>query len=159
MVECTGLGASLAWRDALAKTNLQVMSELKPAKWKRGRVVECTGLGASLAWRDALAKTNLQVMSELKPAKWKRGRVVECTGLENRRAARHREFESHRFRQLPPWLPRDPAIGYRLISHASENPGRNGFRLQSEYPRITQAGFFFRIHHDARFDQDGRAVC
>jgi hypothetical protein len=24
--------------------------------------------------------------------------VVECTGLENRRAERHREFESHRFR-------------------------------------------------------------
>jgi hypothetical protein len=31
----------------------------------------------------------------------KRGRVVDCTGLENRRPARVREFESHRFRQLP----------------------------------------------------------
>jgi putative addiction module killer protein len=30
---------------------------------------------------------------------WKRGRVVDCTGLENRRPARVREFESHRFRQ------------------------------------------------------------
>ena len=29
------------------------------------------------------------------------GRVVDCTGLENRRPERVREFESHRFRQLP----------------------------------------------------------
>jgi hypothetical protein len=28
----------------------------------------------------------------------KRGRVVDCNGLENRRPARAREFESHRFR-------------------------------------------------------------
>ena len=27
------------------------------------------------------------------------GRAVECTGLENRRAEKHREFESHRTRQ------------------------------------------------------------
>ena len=32
----------------------------------------------------------------------KRGRVVDCTGLENRRPARVREFESHRFRQSTP---------------------------------------------------------
>ena len=31
----------------------------------------------------------------------KRGRVVDCTGLENRQRATVREFESHRFRQLP----------------------------------------------------------
>jgi hypothetical protein len=34
------------------------------------------------------------------PQCWKRGRVVDCTGLENRRPARVREFESHRFRQI-----------------------------------------------------------
>ena len=34
------------------------------------------------------------------PKIWKCGRVDDCTGLENRRSARVREFESHRFRQI-----------------------------------------------------------
>ena len=43
-------------------------------------------------------------------AVWVCGRVVECTGLENRRAEKHREFESHRTRQSPL-----PTKGAKLI--------------------------------------------
>jgi hypothetical protein len=44
----------------------------------------------------------------------KRGRVVDCTGLENRRSARTREFESHRFRHFT----------YEAISNSRPTPHR-----------------------------------
>ena len=54
----------------------------------------------SFNYSSAIRDDSTECVCDIMRAHWVCGRAVECTGLENRRGEIHREFESHRTRQV-----------------------------------------------------------